>query len=120
LLMLCGPSADQVRKGLSSRELPLVPGRPGEDSWAGNQEAGLCAASGGEGAMVRAAREGLVGAWRRILRRPSSRTEALTRRERRYAGAKAAEQAERARQARADQHPDIRGNMGAGGFGGSG
>jgi hypothetical protein len=71
--------------------------------------------------MVRAAREALVGAWRRIVRRPSSRTQArAVSRERRYAGAKAAEQAERVRQARADQHPDIRGNMGAGGFGGSG
>jgi hypothetical protein len=70
--------------------------------------------------MVRAAREALVGAWRRIMRRPSSRTQALARRERRYAGAKAAEQVERARQAREAERPDISGNMGAGGFGGSG
>ena len=49
------------------------------------------------------------------MRRPSSRTEALARRERRYAGAKAAEQVERARRAREAERPDISGNMGAGG-----
>jgi hypothetical protein len=48
--------------------------------------------------MVRAAREALVAAWPRIMRQPSNRTQALARGERRYAGAKAAEQAERARQ----------------------
>lgn len=71
--------------------------------------------------MVRAAREALVGAWRRIVRRPSNRAqERAARRERRYAGAKAAEQAERAewaRQARAEERPNLHGNMGGGGYG---
>jgi hypothetical protein len=60
--------------------------------------------------MVRAtAREALVVVWRRIARWPSRRTdERAARRERCYAGAKAAEQAERAewaRQARAEERP---------------
>jgi hypothetical protein len=69
--------------------------------------------------VLRAAGRALVGAWRRIVRLPR-RTDDGTARERQYLGAKAAEQAERARQAMADQHPDIRGNMGAGGYGGPG
>jgi hypothetical protein len=69
--------------------------------------------------MVRAAREAVVGAWRRIAGRPSNRTQERTaRRERRYAGAKVAEQTERARQAREAERPNIHGNMGGGGFGG--
>ena len=69
--------------------------------------------------MVRAAREALVRAWREIVRRPSNRTQArAARRERRHAGAKAAEQAERAewvRQARVEERPNLHGNMGGGG-----
>jgi hypothetical protein len=73
--------------------------------------------------MVRAtAREALVVVWRRIARWPSRRTdERAARRERCYAGAKAAEQAERAewaRQARAEERPNLHGNMGGGGYGG--
>jgi hypothetical protein len=65
--------------------------------------------------MVRAVRDALVGAWRKIVRRPSSRTQQRAARgERRYAGAKAAEEAERARQARAAERPNIHGNMGGG------
>jgi hypothetical protein len=74
--------------------------------------------------MVRAAREALVAAWRRIVRRPSGRTqEQAARRERRYAGAKSAQQAERAewaRQARAEERPNLHGNMGGGGYGSGG
>jgi hypothetical protein len=72
--------------------------------------------------MVRAATEALAGAWRRIMRWPSSRPQdRAARRERRYAGAKAAEQAERgegARQARTAERPDLHGNMVGGGYGG--
>jgi hypothetical protein len=72
--------------------------------------------------MVRAVRDALVGAWRKIVRRPSSRAQQQAARgERRYAGAKAAKEAERAewsRQARAAERPDIHGNMGGGGYGG--
>jgi hypothetical protein len=69
--------------------------------------------------MVRAVRDALVGAWRKIVRRPSSQRAA--RDERRYAGAKAAEEAEgaeRARQARAAERPNLHGNMGGDAFGG--
>jgi hypothetical protein len=69
--------------------------------------------------VLRAAGRALVGAWRRVVRLPR-RSDDSASRERQYLGAKAAEKAERARQAMEDQHPDIRGNMGAGGFGGSG
>jgi UTP:GlnB (protein PII) uridylyltransferase len=72
--------------------------------------------------MVRAVRDALVGAWRKIARRPSSRTrQRAARDERRYAGAKAAEEAERAeraRQARAAERPNLHGNMGGDAFGG--
>jgi hypothetical protein len=67
--------------------------------------------------MVRAAREALVAAWPRIVRQPSNRTQALARGERRYAGAKAAEQAERARQTRAAERSNLHENMGGGGGG---
>jgi hypothetical protein len=52
-----------------------------------------------------------------------SDSERAARRDRRYAGAKAAEQAERAewaRQARAEERPNLHGNMGGGGYGGGG
>ena len=69
--------------------------------------------------MVRAVRDALVGAWRKIVRRPSSRTQQRAARDaRRHAGAKAAEEAERARQARAAERPNLHGNMGGDAFGG--
>jgi hypothetical protein len=65
--------------------------------------------------VLRAVGQALLGAWRSIVRLPPSHGEDwAARRERRYLGAKAAEQAERVRQARGVEHPDMRGNMGGG------